>query len=182
MRFLVAFALGLVLLGGVGVCQYTLTRGWDGEIVREVDSHVIDQDFQPYTGLYRVRITPGFDVGRDPFAVRPASESDVARIRVTRDGQELFAWRKDVEKGMAIEICDVRFVGEWAELLVEASPVRDAARVPCALRIEILRGDVVFADQPLWSAGGGMPIQQRIELKLQPAMGKLDRGHGAPAI
>jgi len=175
-RFLFAIIVSVVLLGTVGFSQYALTREVDLRLTREVDSHDHDHSQSNAGDTYTLRITPTFDVSKDPFALRSADESDVARIRVSHQGEDLVYWTKDVQKGKTIEIRDVRLPEEEVELLFEATPDPIAARMLCALRVEILRDGTPYADQTLWSVGGGAPIRRRVDMKLKPALRTLDRG------
>lgn len=179
-RFLFATIVSLFLLGTVGICQYYLTNEFQVRFTREVDDHGHHHAISNEGGAFTVRITPTFEVSKDPFAIRGVDDVEAVRIRVSHEGENLIYWTNDVPRGTAIEIRDVRLPEDRVELLVEATPDPVAARMACALRLEILREGTVFADHTLWSGGGGAPIRQRIGLKLKPALRTLDRGLGVP--
>jgi hypothetical protein len=179
-RFLSAILLSLFLLGTVGFCQYSLTHELHVRVTPEADHHGHDHALSREGGAFMLRITPAFDVSKDPFSIRRADDAEIARIRVSHEGENLVYWTNDVKRGKTIEVRDVRLPEERVELLIEATPDPVAARMLCALRVEILREGTVFADQTLWSAGGGAPIQRRVDMKLKPALRTLDRGLSVP--
>ena len=85
-------------------------------------------------------------------------------------------WTRDVERGAPVEAREVGLDHDAVELYVEASPSPEWARGACALRIQVLREGLVYADETLWSAGEGAPVRGRLPLVLRPRLDALDRG------
>ena len=178
-RFLSTFLVALALLGSVALCQYGLTRAVDVELTREVHEHGGAEAAEAHD-RYRLVLNPTFDVRDDPFALDAGASGEV-RLLVRAGTRELVRWTDDVVRGQAIEVDDVELSGDTIELFVEATPAGGQASEPLALRVRLLQDGVVYADETLWTPGGGVPLSQRLNLILKAQHGSLDRGLGGGA-
>jgi hypothetical protein len=179
MRFVAAMLIAAVLLGSVAWCQYAMTQGIDVQLTRSMhDDAAMAED--PVSGPgYELVLTPGFDAEQDPFALDVGEGT--ARLVVREGDRELLRHRQDLRRGEEVRVGNLRFAGNPVVLFVEAVPTAEAAANPCALRVQVMRGDTLMAETTLWSAGGGVPIARAVELELKPRRERLDRGLGREA-
>jgi len=176
MRFLLTLFIAVALLGSVALCQFGLTRTVQVQFVR--DTHVDhEDDGTVHAGdRFTVAVTPSFSAMTDPFAVASPDETKPRRITIRSGEEDLFRWDGDVTPGVVIRQEDVRVDGTRVEWFVEAVPALPDAARPCALRIQVFQGDVLYGDHTLWTDGDGAAIAERVVLDLAPDRRALDRG------
>ena len=177
-RFAFALLIAACLLGSVALCQYGLTRQVNIQITPEVHDETRQHDEGPVGNLYQLTLTPAFDVVSDPFALRLDEEVPPVRLLVREGARDVLRWSDDIRSGESVSVKDVALAADTAEFYVEAAPNVESARLPCALRLQIFRDEVLMADETLWSNGGGAPIAQRIRIELERERHTLDRGLG----
>ena len=166
-------------MGSVGVCQYAMTSRLEMRLTRDVESHAQhhDHDDHDLSG-FTLRVTPTFDCGADPFSVAGPEGEDLPRILIREGTREVMRWGADVQQGRPVVVEGITVPDLLQEWFVEASPSPEAAKVPCALRVQVLKEGVLYADETLWSDGQGSSIRGRLQLKLAPRLNRLDRGLG----
>lgn len=178
-RFLGAGVIAAMLLGSVGVCQFLMARQLEFSLTRDVDEHGGGHETTTAEREYVLELTPTFEARADPFALRPATGGDAARLRVRRGDRELLRVTEDVRRGEPIRSEMVRFdtANRVVRLYVEGTPSTDEARRACALRIRMLTADdVLCGEATLWSEGNGQTVSGEVALALDPKLESVDRG------
>ena len=88
---------------------------------------------------YRLRITPTFAAGVDPFAEDVASATS---LKVSHQGETLLTVNKPIAAGQLTEAdLKIELRPGRNDLLVEMNPADPSSGVPRAVRVELLRGD-----------------------------------------
>jgi hypothetical protein len=177
MRFLSSLALSAALLGAVAWCRYALTRNVSIDITRRTHAHD-----QPHTDTqsaeYVLEVTPAFDAVDDPFAVQVGEEQDTARLVIHHAEREIYRRTEDLRRGETVRIDDVRFGGDAVHLYIQAVPAPEQALHPSALRVQLIRDEVLCDETTLWSPGGGARVSGEAVLHTSPNLQTLDRGLG----
>ena len=176
MRFLLAAFVAVVLLGSVALCQFGLMQTIEVQFVRDVHTERDGEGDDHAGDRFTLVVTPSFSAMADPFAVVVQDEAPARKITIRAGDQVLFQWDGDVTPGVAIRREGVAIVGLRVEWFVEATPAFSDAARPCALRIQVYQGDVLYGDKTLWSEGDGSSIAERLVLDLAPDRNALDRG------
>ncbi len=179
MRFVGSLLVSAVLLGGVGLCQYVLTRRVDFSISREVATHGHAEEgaHAADAAHYVLKVTLGFTAGDDPFSVRTSTDVP-SRVVIRHGDHEVYSTTEELVRGRTVTVSNLRFRGDAVTLFVEGVPGPEDARHPCSLRVQMLRDGVLCDAATLWSAGGGARLSGEVELSLLPGLETLDRGLG----
>jgi len=176
MRFLASIGIATALLGGVGWCQYLLTRSLDFDVTREAHTHTEPAE-QEQSHAYRFEIVTSFAAAHDPFALRIDETGGEVRLLVRSGERVLLEQTEDIQRGQLVTSPDLRFAGREVSLYVEASPTAQDARHPCALRLRVYRDDGALCDEvTIWSGGGGEKVGGTISCSLEPKLNSVDRG------
>ncbi len=178
MRFIGAMGVSAGLFALVAVTQLYLTRD-------RQPAHVpVREGMTERAGLtrYRLRLTTTFDAKRDPFALRGERKDEEPVRLLVRSGQKVLLHRtEDVRRGEAIEIEDLVFEGERADLFVLATPAESEQVRDTGVRIALYRADGVLCDErTLWMEPGDGVISRRVVLSLRPGTDFAERGEGGP--
>jgi len=179
-RFLCSLLVTAALLGGVGLCQYALTRRVDFKLTNEPDAHEhgVAEAHPVEAPTYTLEVTLGFMAGDDPFAVRSSADAATPRLAIRRGTTDVYTTTDELARGRTITVPDLQFRGETVTLFVEAVPGPEDAGHPCSLRLQILRDGVACGTATLWSEGGGARLSGEVQLGLVPGLETLDRGLG----
>lgn len=174
MRFLWAAIMAGALFGSVALCQYHVTRTVEFHLAQDAEG---EPGRGAAAGRYAVVLTPGFDMGADPFAVRDEGAVD-ASLRVSTAQGILFERTGDAGAGEPVTITNVPLAGARAELFIEAVPAAGAAGKSLPLRVQVLKDGALCDDTTLWTEGGGAKLERRVPVSLEPRRHTLDRGMG----
>ena len=175
LRFLVVACVAVLMLGGVALCQWSLTRQVDFQLTRDT-GHDADHEDE-VAGPVELVLTPTFSAVDDPFALRSPG-GDTPRLQVWHEDTLLLRHMTDLRAGEFVRLPGVDLGREQASLRVEATPAPEEALHPCALRVEIFKDGVRCDDQTIWSHGGGTPLAAVLTVQLTPRLRTLDRGLG----
>ena len=174
-RFLLALLIAILLLGSIALCQYIITHKVDLQLVRDVRQHGQVQHKEAES-LYTLVIIPTFDVREDPFALKASGEQESVRLLIRAGQKDVVRWTDDIQRGVPIRVEEVELPGDHIELFIETAPSGTDAGYQHALRLQILRNDVVYADETLWTTGGRDVLSRRLSIALRPQYDRLDRG------
>ena len=174
-RFLFALVLAMLLTGSIALCQYMMTHKVEIQLVRDVHQHgqVLPEDAE---SQYTLVLIPTFDVREDPFALSTPGEQEGVRLLVRSGQQDLVRWTDNIQRGVPIRVENVTLLNDPVELFIETAPSGSDAGSHHALRLQILKNDVVVADETLWTAGGRDVLSRRLIIPLRPRYDRLDRG------
>lgn len=88
---------------------------------------------------YRLRITPTFAAGVDPFA---EDVSNATSLKISHQGTVLLTVNKPIAAGQLIEAdLKIKLRPGLNDLLVEMSPADPSNGIPRAVHVELLQGD-----------------------------------------
>ena len=141
MRPLFAIIIAVCILGGVKLFI-------DSEPTRDTRDHVHFQADQS-TKNYDVELTLTFDAGPDEFSL--SSDGDAPSVLLQLNGKEVLKRTDTVaatDSPIVLQNVDGVTVG-INEFYVQASPTEDDLK-PRSLRIRILQGGNVVAEEALW--------------------------------
>ena len=175
LRFLFALVVAMLLMGSIALCQYLITHKVDIQLVRDAHQHGQVQHEQAES-LYTLVFIPTFDVREDPFALKASGEQESVRLLVRSGKKDLVRWTDDIQRGVPIRVEDVELLSDHVEVFIETAPSGTDAGLHHALRLQILRSDVVYADETLWTTGGRDVLSRRLTIALRPQYDRLDRG------
>ena len=142
MRFIYVFLIWFVLLGGM---KWFL-KARSSHAVLVIPERVMA------TGQYRLEVTTTFAVAPDPFALVIDANVPPAALVVSLQGQEILKVTDRLEAGKAILVEPVPGLKEGRnEFFVKAHPPKAHHGQSHALRLRLLRDDVVVGEHSVWS-------------------------------
>lgn len=175
LRFIGVVCVAVLMLGGVALCQWSMTRQVAFQLTQAVGQ---DADHEAdAAGPVELVLTPTFSAVDDPFALR-SPDGDTPRLQVWHEDTLLLRRTADLRAGELIRVPGLVLGRDQASIRVEATPAPEEAVHPCALRVEIFRDGVLCDDQTLWSHGGGTRVVAVLTVQLTPRLRTLDRGLG----
>lgn len=174
LRFIGVVGVALLMLGGVALCQWSMTRQVEFHLTRE-PGHGAEHEAD--SGPVELVLTPTFTAVDDPFALR-SPDGDTPRLQVWHEDTLLLRHTTDLRAGELVRVPGLNLGRDQASIRVEATPSPEEAVHPCALRVEIFRDGVLCDDQTLWSHGGGTRVVAVLTVQLTPRLRTLDRGLG----
>ncbi len=152
-RIFYALALCIVILGGAGL------------FLREKPSKAGPADFR-YTQAskaYSLELTPTFSLEKDPFALNP---DESPALVVSLGDKELLAL-DSVPEGEPVLLEEIPgLVRGMNEFFIKATPSAASASGAHALRVRLLQGPVVVAEESYWT-GQGLPVNAVFRAELE---------------
>jgi hypothetical protein len=157
MRPALVLVLAFLILGGVKwfLGAHELPAGVQGSGLQLIQA----------SDEYAVELTLTFDVGPDEFSLEPVE--DAPSLLVQLNGGELL---KETDRIAAVDspillnAVQGLVVGE-NEFYVQASPSGGDALAPRSIRIRVLQGGNVVADDSMWAEPGDL-VQGTVKLKV----------------
>lgn len=167
MRVLLALAVWIVTLGGVGL----FVRSY-----QPAGPAVALAARRPAAGVYALELTTSFSAQRDPFTLAPEdSDTQPPAVLVKLAGQELLRRTEDLPAGQAVVVPAPGLVVGENEFYLEARPPIDQSHQAHALRVRILRDGQPVAEKTFWSQPP-LPLIATFPLDIPPQ----EPGHTQP--
>jgi len=160
MRFILVALIWLVVIGGLSF--YINQR--DARIIPQAQAKAA---VAVSAADYLLEVTPTFGVESDPFSLMDEGQAP-ATLLVRLGGQNIYRGDQPLARGETLRIEPVSGLVEGSnELFFEASPPFAEAHLSHALRVRLLRADVVQLDQTLWADAGGK-VSGTVVFALEP--------------
>ncbi|ACH40615.1 hypothetical protein Gbem_3623 [Citrifermentans bemidjiense Bem] len=148
MRFLLVATIWLVLIGGLSLYSYERDR-------HKPPVAAAEKLTEAPAKAYTLELTPSFATAADPFALKgEASAKATLLVRVA--DREIYQSERPLPAGVAKSLTPVPgLVLGHNEIYVRAIPPQGETR-DHALRVRLLQGGRVIADQTLWGEKGAV--------------------------
>lgn len=148
MRFLLVATIWLVLIGGLSLYSYQRDR-------RKPPPAVPEKLTEAPAQAYKLELTPIFATAADPFALKGGT-NQAATLLVRVADREIYRSDRSLPAGVAKSITPVPgLVLGHNEIYVRAVPPQGETR-DHALRVRLMQGGRVIADQTLWGEKGAV--------------------------
>ena len=158
MRFLLCLMIWIVFVGGL--FAYTSHRDAnlpEGPPPQKIEAHV--------EGDYLLELTPTFSIEQDPFALQSDSENTPS-IDLRLNGQIITFPDMEMNRGKVIQIKDLPdMIAGFNEFYIKASPPISETDRHHGMRLRLLEGEYVIADETIW-AGDGAIVSGTVNFKL----------------
>jgi hypothetical protein len=147
MRFALTALIWLLILGGLSLYIFQRDRRSQAPIQAPVMHEAAGQNFI-------LEITPTFSPEPDPFALQ-GEAGDSPSLVVRTSQQELFRAEADLERGVPVQVQPVQGLVEGRnELYLQGTPPLSEAHRDHAVRVRLLKDNMVVADETIWGHGG----------------------------
>ena len=166
MRFVLTISIWIIIVGGLWM--YTSARDTGlkrqaGGVLPVVDT--VDETFV-------IEITPTFGVEKDPFALQTGDMPEKG-VELRLNGQPLDLGGETMAHGKVFRLSGVTGVNiGYNEVYLKASPPVVENDSEHGVRLKIVQGDTIIADETMWSSGGSL-----VSGTLSFIYEKLEAGH-----
>lgn len=148
MRFLLVATIWLVLIGGLSLYSYQRDR-------HKAPAAAAEKLTEAPAQAYTLELTPSFDTAADPYALK-GDASAAATLLVRVADREIFRSDRSIPAGVTKSLTPVPgLVVGHNEIYVKGVPPQGDTRNH-ALRVRLMQGGRVIADQTLWGEKGAV--------------------------
>ena len=148
MRFLLCIIIWVVFVGGLYLYVEQRDRGFVTESVAVAAVETSSQRIS-------IELTPTFSVEDDPFALQTLEQKAPFELRL--NGMAVDIADLPINRGQTLFIRDHEVaLGDHNEVFIKASPPVAESHLTHGIRLRLVSGDRVLADQTIWSSGGGL--------------------------
>lgn len=149
MRFLLVLILWFVFIGGLKL--YTWQR--DAVTRQPVASPIQTEQLR---GDWAIELTPTFSAEEDPFALQ-TEEKGPAPIEVRLNASSIALGAVNVARGDSLRIGNLgELQAGQNEIFIKASPPLNESGLNHGIRVRMLEGEAVLADETIWSNRGSL--------------------------
>ncbi|MBN1295936.1 hypothetical protein JXA80_04090 [bacterium] len=198
-RFVLACLVACGMLGSVSVCHYMLTRSpvtepptsiqptLRSESALQTPHRTPDQQADTTVSPSRIQLqnndaarrfflilTSGFNTAPDPFALGSDGLTEPTRLSAQYGDKSIITLLNDLLRGESIrssefDVADTDITRGTLTLFIRATPAETDARIPCPLRIDLIRADGFPCDTyTLWTPGNGVMLTGEATLNPVP--------------